>query len=32
MPILREMAEKQGPDAIKHLDMLVERGMKLVPE
>jgi len=31
MPILREMATKEGPEASKLLDRLVEAGMKLVP-
>jgi hypothetical protein len=31
LPILREMAEKEGADAIAHLDHEIERGMKLLP-
>src|SRR4029077_4831244 len=31
LPLLRAMAEKEGKDAIEHLEEITERGLKLVP-
>ena len=31
LPLLRDLAEREGKDAIAHLDNVIERGMKLVP-
>ncbi len=31
LPLLREMAEKEGPDAIEYLDEITARGLTLVP-
>lgn len=31
LPLLRAMAEKEGPEAIIHLEKTIERGLKLVP-
>jgi len=31
LPILREMAEKEGPKAVEELNHITERGLKLVP-
>ncbi len=31
LPLLREIAEKEGPDAVSALDAHIERGMRLVP-
>ena len=32
LPLLRDMAEREGKDAVEHLDYVIERGMTLVPQ